>query len=131
MLELRGFSDQPCARGAVDRPSSDSKSLRDDTSLLAFVQRKSPDRRARAGIAPGIRNFPAEQRAQARLDIGPRAHVLRFLLAPDEFLRLSKRVKHSAQLLLRERIKLLHPNNRRIRDFLRRSIVQQVEINLP
>ena len=62
--------------------------------------------------------------------ITPRAHVLRFLLAPDEFWRLSERFEHRTQLFLRERIKLLHPDDRRIRDLLRRAIIQQVIINL-
>ena len=129
MLELRGFSDQPRARGAVDRPSSDRKSLGDDASLLALVQRERADRRTRAGIAAGIGNFPAEQRAQPRLDVSPGAHVLRFFLAPDESLRLRKRFERIAQFLLRERIELLDPNDRRIRDFLRLAMIQEVVIN--
>ena len=69
--------------------------------LLALVHGEGADGRAGAGVAAGIGDFAAEERAQPRLDESPRAHVLRFFLAPDQFRVLRKRLDRFAQFRLR------------------------------
>ena len=55
-----------------------------ERGLSAFMQRERADGGTSAGAATGIGDLAAKHGAQTRFDEAPRAHVLRFFLAPDE-----------------------------------------------
>ena len=65
-----------------------AKRLVDEFALLEFVDGVRAGGRAGRGVAARVEDVAAEQFPQARLDEGPRAHVRRFLLAPDDLFRL-------------------------------------------
>src|SRR6266513_6162945 len=96
---------------------SDRKSLRDQTSLFAFVQGERADRGAGTGIATGVANFATKHGAQARLNKTPRPHVLRFFLAPNQSCFLREAFNERAQLFLIHRVELLDTDDCAVGDF--------------
>src|SRR5438067_12516996 len=94
--------------------SLNRKRIRNQAGLLALVAGECADGRAGTGFASGVRDFRAKKSTQARFDESPRAHVFRFFLTPDELRVFRKWLEHFAQLLFRQRIKLLDADDRRI-----------------
>ena len=98
----------------------------DELSLFSLVNGQRADGGARAGIAASISDLASEEAAEARFNVTPCAHVLRFLLAPDELFRVWKRPDYLAQRPFPQSIKLFDPNNGTIGDFGRRPLVDEV-----
>src|SRR5207249_5176324 len=104
----------PYNSGSLRKVSSNRKRVGNQAGLLAFVAGECADSWAGAGIASRVGDFAAKERAQSWLDESPCAHVLRFFLAPHELRTLWKWLERFAQPFLRERIKLLDANDRRV-----------------
>src|SRR5882672_5043147 len=58
--------------------------LAEEGGELHAVQREQADGRRGGAVAAGVDRLAAEELLEVRRDIGPRTHVLRFFLAPDE-----------------------------------------------
>jgi hypothetical protein len=108
---------------------SNRKRIGHQAGLFAFVPSQRADGRTSAGFATRVGNFGAENCAQPRFDERPCAHVFRFFLAPNVLRTLWKWFEHFAQLLFRERIKLLDPNDRCVVNLALGSVIEQVVIN--
>jgi len=93
------------------------------------VESEGADSGAGAGVATGVANFAAKHGAQTRLDETPRAHVLRFFLAPNQPHFLRKGFDSLAQLFFIQRIKLFDADDRAVRDFLFFAIGNEIEVN--
>src|SRR5207248_5538782 len=78
----------------------------------SFPTRRSSDLDSGAGtgFAAGVRDFGAQKRAQSRFDKCPRAHVLRFFLAPDELRTFRIWLEDFAQPFFCKWVKLLYAN---------------------
>src|SRR5262245_6129075 len=63
-------------------------------------------------------------------DLIPGALILRLLLAPDDFLRVAIAPDDSSVFLDRERIELLDPHQRDVRDAVVAALLREVEVNL-
>src|SRR5438552_5693518 len=98
-------------------PRSDRERFRDQTCLFAFMKSEGADGGAGAGVAAGVANFAAKHGAQPRLDETPRAHILRFFLAPNQPRFFRKGFDSFAQLFFIQRIELFDPDDRGVSDF--------------
>src|SRR5207249_517226 len=103
---------------------SNRECVGDQARLLALVAGERADRGAGTGLATCVGNFGAKERSQSRLNESPRAHVLRFFLAPDELRVFWKRLEHFAEPFLSEWIKLLDANEGCVVDFAFTAIFQ-------
>src|SRR5438067_13387118 len=88
-----------CPANMPALPKADGKRLRDQACLFAFMKSESTDSGTGAGVAPGVANFAAKHGKQARRGETARRHVLRFLLAPEQYWFLRKSFNCLAQLL--------------------------------
>ena len=113
------------------RSSSNRESFADQAGLLAFVQGKGADGGAGAGAATSVADFTVKERAQARFDERPRAHVLRFFLAPNQSGLFWKRFHRSPQLRFIQRVKLFDPDDGGIVYLFLLAISNEIEINFP
>src|SRR5688572_33307958 len=123
----RGWARSPAKSrsGRLTQNASQTESIGNQLRLFALMDGERADGGAGARVAACVDNFAAEKRPQTRLHETPRAHVLRFLLAPDEFRALRKRLHHLAQLRLGQRIKLFNSDDGRVSDLLRLPVIEQ------
>src|SRR6266496_1052820 len=117
------------ARPAVGPYQSNRKRFGDHARLLPLVDGQRAHRGTGAGVATRIGDFATEKGPQSRLNETPGTHVLGFLLAPNHFGRLWKRLEHRAQFCFGERIQLLDANDGGVVDLLRITIIPQIVIN--
>ena len=111
--------------------SSNRESFADQAGLLAFVQGEGADGGAGAGAATSVADFAVKERAQARFDERPCAHVLRFFLAPDQSRLFRKRFHRSTQLRFIQRIKLLDADDGGVAYLFLLAMANEIEINFP
>src|SRR5512146_896330 len=67
---------------------------------------------------------------QVMLDAVPRALIARFFLAPHDFLRVRIGRDLRRELIVRERVELLQPNDRHVADALFTAVPDEIEIHL-
>src|SRR3984893_1886595 len=106
-----------------------AKRVGDELSLLAFVNGERADGRTGAGIAPGIGDFTFEHVPQARLHEGPRAHVLRFFLTPNNPDCFRKWFENVSQSLFVQRIELFDTDNGGVVDLALVAVFQEIIID--
>src|SRR5262249_35977163 len=80
---------------------------------LRLVQRERADGGGRRGVAPGVGGLAAESLLEDRGDVGPGAHVLGLLLAPDES-RARVLLRDVVQAARVHRIELLDAHDRSV-----------------
>src|SRR6266436_693404 len=88
----------------------------DQRLLLLDVLRVVADRRRSRGRAPGVAKLVliAHLLQQVMLHVEPRTHVLRLVLAPDDVGQIGQALEFGSERLVRERIQLFDPDQRRI-----------------
>src|SRR5688572_20698834 len=96
------------------------------------MPRRGTFRRARIPAATDVakRPAPVDQLLDERADELPRAHVLRLLLHPAHFPDVRIRAQHRPQLLERERVELLDPDERDIRVRLALLTRHEIDVHL-
>ena len=98
-------------------------------ALFEFVDGVGAGGRAGGGVAPRVGDVAGEQFAQAGLDEVPRAHVRRFLLAPDDLFRVAMSRHDGLQFLFVKRVKLLDADDGDVLDVAVLAMIVEVEIN--
>lgn len=93
------------------------------------MEGKDTDCRRGGGVAASVKWLAAEYGLKLRGDPGPRAHILRLLLAPNQF-RVRVALGDLVQAIGMERIELLNPNQGGVSNPVLVAMLAKVVIDL-
>src|SRR5580704_12820621 len=99
--------------------------------LLLIMPRFRSDRRTRRSRSTGKLDLLAKQPVEQWRDVGPRAHVPGFLLAPDPFGSMTHGTNRFLESLEVQRIELFYADKGGISDLVRFQITDQIVVNFP
>ncbi len=108
----------------------DFEGLGEERLLLAVVHRLGAGGGTGSSPPAGVADFAADGAFEAREDVGPSAHVERFLLAPDEVRGVRILADDGLDHLPVERIELLDADDGGVFDALLLAVRHEVVVNL-